>query len=71
MIDFATYSKLHHEQPKKRAKASTKEQEDIAEGDKDMMRREKPPSDEMINLFPSVSVGFNLRLKKWSSSSLV
>ncbi|KAK0644220.1 hypothetical protein B0T16DRAFT_417343 [Cercophora newfieldiana] len=66
VIDFTTYRKLHPETKKSlRSEHSHDGQQGDSQLEKDFMQREAPPTDETINLSPSVLVGFNLRLKKW------
>lgn len=59
MIDFATYRRLH---PGPKKSSYNAEERD---SDADIMIQENPPEDETINLFPSMVIGYNLRLKKW------
>jgi hypothetical protein len=68
MIDFATYLKLHPESAESRKYRTYAEGlDDEAEVIKEMMDQEGPPPTDIINLFPSEIVGFNLRLKKWGA----
>ncbi len=70
MIDSATYLKLHPEAAESRKFPTHAEGLDHeAELIKELMTQKEPPSTDIISLFPSVIVGFNLRLKKWGSSS--
>jgi hypothetical protein len=67
MIDFATYRKLHPDPAPRSTDVGIWGYEDgTAKSDKEMMHQENPPEDEMINILPFVTVGFNIRLKKWS-----
>ncbi len=68
MIDSATYLKLHPESAENRKSRTYAEGPDLeAEAIKEIMDQEDPPSTDIINIFPSVIVGFNLRLKKWGT----
>ena len=68
MIDFATYLKLHPEAAESRKFPTHAEGPDHeAEIIKELMNQDEPPSTDIISLFPSVIVGFNLRLKKWGA----
>ena len=69
MIDFLTYRKLHPEASKlhKSGRRKQNDEAELEEFDKELLLLEKPPDDESIFLFPSVVMGYNLRLKKWGS----
>ena len=66
MIDFATYRKLHPDPAPRSDLRIWEYGHGTDKSDKEMMQQDNPPEDEMINILPFVTVGFNIRLKKWS-----
>lgn len=74
MIDFTTYRKLHPETTRRKKLGryfvgQGSSEDEPEEVDEEIIKREDPPGTRIINLFPSVIVGFNLRLKKWGTGS--
>jgi hypothetical protein len=65
MIDFITYRKLHPETAVRRVRGAHTQEVSEDEFDKRLLEQENPPATDIINLFPPVIIGFNLRLKKW------
>lgn len=62
MVDFASYKKLHAESSKKASR-------NYGQGMKRMplafMEQPKPPTDDLLYIFPPTITGYNLRRKRW------